>query len=195
MALTKCTVAVDVIGSLGTDVAARGLTTQQFKDKFDQMPEGIETYLNDILTAETDIALAAKMPLAGGTYSGTVDHARNQVHQPQLQDYSEMLSVNAAATGAVTLDIVTGNVFDITLTGATTLTFSNPAPTGQACSFTLIVRQDATARAITWPAAVKWPSDTIPDISAVSKTSVFTFLTVNGGTRWYGFLAANGLVT
>ena len=149
----------------------------------------------DAHLADDVIQLASKMPLAGGTYSGTVDHARNQVHQPQLQDYSEMLSTNAAATGAVTLNIANGNVFDITLTGATTLAFSNPAPTGQACSFTLIVRQDATARVITWSASVKWSSDIIPDISAVSKTSVFTFLTVNGGTRWYGFLAANGLVT
>jgi len=58
MALTKCAVATDVIGGLGTSVVERGLTTQQFKDKFDQMPEGIKTYLNDTLTAELDVSLS-----------------------------------------------------------------------------------------------------------------------------------------
>jgi hypothetical protein len=59
MALTKCSVSTDVIGTLGTTVEERGITTQQFKDKFDEMPEGIKTYLNDTLTAEIDTALAA----------------------------------------------------------------------------------------------------------------------------------------
>jgi hypothetical protein len=54
MALTKCTVPTDIIGTIGTTVQERGLTTQQFKDKFDEMPEGIKTYLNDVLTVEQD---------------------------------------------------------------------------------------------------------------------------------------------
>lgn len=136
-----------------------------------------------------------KMPKSGGTFTGTVAFGRNEVQQAKLKDYSEALITNAAAAGAVTLDIANGNVFDITLSGAVTLTFSNPAASGQACSFTLLVRQGTTAYAITWPSSVKWPGDVIPDISAISKTSVLTFLTVNGGNRWYGFLAANGLVT
>lgn len=63
MALTKCTVPGDVIGSLGTTVEERGITTQQFKDAFDQMPEGIKTYLNDTLTVELD-ALMVSAPTA-----------------------------------------------------------------------------------------------------------------------------------
>lgn len=81
MPLTKCNVPTDVIGSLGTTVADRGLTTQQFKDKFDEMPEGIKAYLNDTLTAELDAELtktaseteAGKVELAtaGETTAGT----------------------------------------------------------------------------------------------------------------------------
>jgi hypothetical protein len=54
MTLTKCSVTTDVIGSIGTTVQERGMTTQEFKDAFDQMPEGIKTYLNDTLTVEID---------------------------------------------------------------------------------------------------------------------------------------------
>jgi hypothetical protein len=39
--------------------------------------------------------------------------------------------------------------------------------------------------AITWPAAVEWPDDTAPVLSA-SKTHLFMFVTDNGGTVWRG---------
>lgn len=57
MALTKCNVPTDTIGSIGTNPEERGLTTQQFKDKFDEMPEGIKAYLNDTLTVELEALL------------------------------------------------------------------------------------------------------------------------------------------
>lgn len=58
MALTKCNVPGNVIGSLATRAEERGLTTQEFKDKFDEMPEGIKQYINDVLTEEIDAHMA-----------------------------------------------------------------------------------------------------------------------------------------
>ena len=58
MALTKCNVPGDVIGSLATRAEERGLTPQEFKDKFDEMPEGIKQYINDVLTEEIDAHIA-----------------------------------------------------------------------------------------------------------------------------------------
>jgi hypothetical protein len=136
-----------------------------------------------------------KMDKSGGTYTGAVAHGRNEVSQPKLKDYSEVVSSNATATGNVTLDLSVGNVFNLTLTGNVTLTFSNSAPSGQACSFTLIINQGATAYSITWPVSVKWPGDNVPDLSDVNKTAILTFITINNGTRWYGFLAGSRLVT
>lgn len=81
MALTKCTVPTDVIGSLGTTTQDRGLTTQQFKDKFDEMPEGIKSYLNDTLTVEvdahveddvTDVNGAHGLKIESGTFTPTI---------------------------------------------------------------------------------------------------------------------------
>lgn len=159
-------------------VAADGTTTFQ-------------THLAD----NTAHGVNTKMPLAGGTFTGAVNHGRNEVQQPKLKDYSETVSTIATATGAVTLNIANGNVFNATLTGATTFTFSNPAASGQACSFTLVLNQGATAYAVTWPSSVSWDSDSIPDISTASKTSIIVFTTFNGGTRWYGRLGMGGLTT
>jgi hypothetical protein len=58
MALTKCNVPGDVIGSLATRAEERGLTPQEFKDKFDEMPEGIKQYINEVLTVEIDAHIA-----------------------------------------------------------------------------------------------------------------------------------------
>jgi len=135
------------------------------------------------------------MPKSGGTFTGAVSMGRQNLNQPQLKDYSETVVTNASATGAVTLNIANGNVFNLTLAGATTLTFSNPATNGQACSFTLVVNQPTTAYAITYPSSVKWDNDVIPSLNDVSKTFILVFTTFNAGSRYYGRLAMGGMTT
>ena len=87
------------------------------------------------------------------------------------------------------LNISNGNFITATLTGNCTLSFSNP--TTNACAFTLVLTNDGTGgRTITWPAAVIWPSGSIPSrTTAANKTDVYTFFTVNSGSTWYGNLA------
>jgi hypothetical protein len=100
----------------------------------------------------------------------------------------EELAVNAAATGAVTVDLINGNVHDLTLTGDVTLTLTG-ATAGVACSATLILRQDATGtRLATWPGSVNWGAAGAPVLStAASAYDVVSLLTVDGGTTWIGF--------
>jgi hypothetical protein len=70
----------------------------------------------------------------------------------------------------------------------TTLTISNPPASGSGGAFTLILTADGTARAITWGGAVKWPGGTPPTLtSTLNKIDVFTFVTTDGGTSYYGF--------
>jgi len=72
MALTECSVTKGVVGDLGTTVAERGLTTQQFKDKFDEEPDGIIDYINDTLTTEVDAHIDAANPHSGSAASSHV---------------------------------------------------------------------------------------------------------------------------
>jgi hypothetical protein len=139
------------------------------------------------------LSSAAFLQLIGGTLSGFLALARNELRQPKLKDYSEVLSTNNAATGAVALDLSLANNFEITLTGATTLSFTNPAPAGQVCSLTLFINQNGTAFAVTWPASVQWAGGTAPDLSAINKSSILTFVTKNAGNRWFGFIGGIGV--
>jgi hypothetical protein len=95
---------------------------------------------------------------------------------------------------STTIDLSAATNFVHDLTGATTYTFSNPASTGNASSFTLKIIQDATARAITWPSSVDWAGGTAPTLSSANNAvDVFTFYTIDGGTTYYGFTAGQAM--
>lgn len=86
------------------------------------------------------------------------------------------------AVSALDVDCSKGTYFTKTIAANSTFTFSN-VPTSVAYSFTLEVTH--TSGTITWPTAVKWPSDTAPALTT-GKTHLFMFTTANGGTRWRG---------
>ena len=99
-----------------------------------------------------------------------------------------------SSSNAATLNLRDGSVFTHTLSENVTYTFSNPAASGYASSFTLKVTQDSSARTITWPGSVDWAAGTAPTLSTGSgDVDVFVFLTVDGGTIYYGFTAGQDL--
>ena len=93
-----------------------------------------------------------------------------------------------SSSNAATLNLRDGNVFTHTLSENVTYTFSNPAASGRASAFIFKVTQDSSARTITWPGSVDWAAATAPTITSTSGgVDVFAFLTVDGGTTYYGF--------
>ena len=101
---------------------------------------------------------------------------------------TEESTVVTSSSNAATINLRDGNVFTHTLSENVTYTFSNPAANGRASAFILKVVQDSSARAITWPTSVDWAAATAPTITATSAgVDVFAFITVDGGTNYYGF--------
>lgn len=88
-----------------------------------------------------------------------------------------------------TLDLSTGNYFSFTPSGATTVSFTNPPASGLAVGFSVEIVGDGSA--ITWPASVKWHEATAP--TATASKELYTFVTTDGGTTYYGKKAAEGL--
>lgn len=99
----------------------------------------------------------------------------------------EVTSVTSSSNAA-TINLQDGNVFEHDLTENVTYTFSNPATLGRASCFVLKVIQGSPARTITWPGSVDWPSATAPTLTSTNNgVDVFGFLTIDGGTTYYGF--------
>jgi hypothetical protein len=121
------------------------------------------------------------------TDTSKVDVSETRTANIDLLTYSE----TKIAMSANSVDLSLGNVFTKTISGATTLTFDNPAASGKAGAFSLILTNGASS-AITWPTSVDWPLATPPTLTAAG-VDVLTFTTIDGGTIWYGIASGIGM--
>ena len=145
------------------------------------------------IAAATDVAITT--PSANqllGYNSGTakwVNTPLNGLAALSTGGGLETLSALGNRTGATTLNLATGNVFSVTLTGATNFSITG-ATAGTACSFGLYLKQDTTgSRTVTWPGSVKWPSGTAPTLTTTAAaTDILVFESIDGGTTWFGSL-------
>jgi len=133
-------------------------------------------------TIPTDFVSAA----SGGTFGGDTIVDGEFI----ADSYNETYVALTGTTPAV--DCETGNVFALSTTGSTTFTFTNPPASGTGYGFTLKVTAGGT-HTLTWPASVDWAGATAPDAPASGETDVLGFLTYDGGTTWYGFLAGDAM--
>lgn len=128
---------------------------------------------DDLIEAYTAIGLEGLLS------DGTLDNLTLNL-QPTGFD---ALYVNNAATGTVTCNLATATVFDITLTGNTTIAFSNiPVPVNQSFSWTVRVKQDATPRTLTFPTATWLAATGTYTTPAAGKITEYVFSTQNGTT-------------
>lgn len=106
---------------------------------------------------------ALKLPLSGGVVSG--------------QFAQNIVSLGLNGSG---INSALGNYFTAIISGATTVTI-NGSPSNVAYSFAYEVNHQTGT--ITWPAAVKWPSNTAPTLTT-GKTHLFMFVTDDSGSTW-----------
>ena len=125
----------------------------------------------------------AALPASGGAMTGDIDFNDNVIQEACIMDYAE----KTQAAAANDIDLSLGNVQTYTLSGAQTLTFSNPPAAPKAGSFTLFVTNGSSAL-LTWPTTVRWPGGNAPDLTASGK-DIIVFTTIDGGINWYGFLS------
>jgi len=112
-----------------------------------------------------------------------------------LKNYKEIYSSPTISTGQLTLDLNNGNIFNVSLNAnITIITISNSPSSSFSGSFTLIFTADGTARVVSWPLSIKWPSGNAPALTSTNgKRDIFVFTTTDGGTNWYGFVAGQNI--
>lgn len=114
----------------------------------------------------------------------------SNIDKGTLKNYKEIYTSPTISTGQLTLDLSNGNVFNVSLNAAITImTISNIPSSSFAANFTLIFTADGTARGVVWTPSIKWPSGTAPTLTSTNgKRDAFTFVTLDGGTTWLGFV-------
>lgn len=165
--------AIDVAGGINAGSGNVGIIGANGK-----IPALTATYFDSISgTSLTGVALLG----SNNTYT-----ARND-----FLNYTETTTSPAISGNALTINQALGSLFSVALNqNVTSLTLSNPATTGKLGAFTLVFTADGTARTVTWPASIKWSGGTAPTLTSTNgKSDVLTFITVDGGTSYLGFIS------
>ena len=120
--------------------------------------------------------------------NATVNHADKIIQKPEIKDYAETVNaIGNTGGGSQSINLELGNVVTATQTASqTTYSFDNPSGTGKSCSFTLILTNGGSNGSTVFPTEVDWKDGTDPTFTS-SGVDVFTFMTVDAGTIWYGF--------
>jgi hypothetical protein len=116
---------------------------------------------------------AAALAKAGGVMTGRADLKTAQMTRVD----------KGSISGAQSLDLSAAQMFTMTITGATTLSFTN-TPTGTFAQGIVLKITNGGAN-ITWPAEVKWAGGTAPALTA-SGTDIVALLSFDAGTTWQG---------
>jgi hypothetical protein len=161
-----------------------GLTTSNASATYATIAS-LSTYLTTASAASTYATLSTN------TFTGQQNYNSNILDKPRFQSWRESYTSPAISSGTLTLDLSGSNFFKVSLNAAiTTLTISNVPTSLMASAFTLEFTADGTARAVTWPASIKWPSGTAPTLTSTNgKSDTFAFYTVDGGTSWKAFVS------
>jgi hypothetical protein len=124
---------------------------------------------------------AAPSTLGTVTFTGTAT----------LKAVRETKTAPAIASNVLTLDLSAGAYFNVALNAnITTLTISNPAPSGNTSAFVLAFTADGSARTISWPVSILWAGGAAPTLTTTNgKVDILTFVTWDGGTTYYGLVS------
>jgi hypothetical protein len=111
-----------------------------------------------------------------------------------VRNLSEVSASAAISAGTLTLDLSAAGVFYVNLNSSiTTFSFTNVQSVGSS-AFTLIFTADGTPRTVTWGGSILWPAGASPLLTSTNgKKDVFSFVTLDGGTNWHGFVGGQNL--
>lgn len=88
-------------------------------------------------------------------------------------------------------DCSTASSFTKTIESNTALSFVN-VPSNVTCCITVILKNGGNYN-VEWPTSVKWSGNAVPTLTS-NGTDVFSFVTVTGGTIWYGTPLCTGII-
>lgn len=110
-----------------------------------------------------------------------------------VKTLSEVSSSAAISSATLPINLNLGTVFYVSLNSdITSIAITNISSGSTA--FTIVFTADGTPRSITWGASIMWPGGAAPTLTSTNnKKDIFSFMTLNGGTNWYGFIGGQNL--
>ena len=134
------------------------------------------------VTYAANVAFSAVPTYSSGPFA--VGNTSGAIANTSLDVYGGVaMNVVTLATSSNTINVALANYFVVNPAGTTTFVFTG-APVARDSSF-VIELANGGAYTVTFPASVKWPSNTAPTLTSSGK-DLLIFSTANTGTTWRG---------
>ena len=115
--------------------------------------------------------------------------------QVNLKNYGEI--VQSVGTSTNSILVKNGNYIIATCTNGQSISFSTadaPVGAGKIMSITLQLTYSGTVISPVWATNITWSGGSVPDVTGTSgKSDIFTFISYNNGSNWYGILSIYNL--
>lgn len=142
----------------------------------------------DIAAAnDNEVLRRSSGTLGFGTINGSSIAAGSTLSYPTLTGVREAIVNTGTVSGAQTLNLQSGNIFQIKPNGSITIAFSNVPSSGTFVGALIRHEGDGTARTYTWPTTTKWAYGEAPAMTSTNgKFDMVSLFTYDGGTNWFG---------
>ena len=162
--------------------ALKGITTGQ-----NNVTLGREAGDN-VTTGSNNIVIGANVEASSATVSNEITIGDGNITRFRVPG-AGIDNTSAALSGTTpSIDVSARDTYTLTTSGNTTFSFTNPPSSPQVGKFTLILTAGGT-HTLTWPSSVDWAGGSAPDAPASGEKNIYTFITIDGGSTYYGFLA------
>jgi hypothetical protein len=142
---------------------------------------------NAVTTVKITDANVTTAKIADAAVTGPKIAAGASISYPVLTGVREAIVNTGTVSGTQTLNLHSGNIFQIKPNGAITIAFSNIPTSGTFVGVLIRHEGDGTARTYTWPANTKWSYGEQPAFTSTNgKFDIISLFTYNGGTNWFG---------
>jgi hypothetical protein len=178
-AFTGTNIDLDPTGTFALDMNAAQAVTISVSDNLANaflVQQGANAYI-DVTTTDT----AEKIEFGNATTNPDYEFLGSGSVKAKTVVFDEYENGNFGATP--TLDWNNGQKQHGTLSANATFTFTAPAADG---NFTLRFTQGAGGYTVTWPAAVKWPGGTAPNLNPQTGGEINIVTFYYDGTSYYG---------
>lgn len=146
-------------------------------------------------TAKNGTVVSDKMTqnfVEGAGVSLTVTDDGTKANVQIDANFRETVNAIGSSGSSKTLAVSTGTVQTVANSASCTYTMPSSLTSGVGIAFTLIVTNGGAFTATF--TGVKWAGAAAPTLtSGVGKIDIFTFLTIDGGTTWYGFVGGQAM--
>lgn len=125
-------------------------------------------------------------------FSGIQNFSSGVISTASLKNYSEVITNISIVNSGISIDFNSGNIFKTTLnSNVTGISFLNTRPSGTSHSCTLVFDYISSGRSVIWPSNILWNggSGAVPSLSSgIGKSAIFSFFTIDGGSKFFGFI-------